>query len=109
MKSEVVGWPSVVSDDLVQRVDRKNSERCCYTISEISCEIPQISLNVLYEIITVRLGYHKFCARWVPKMLTAGHETQRMGSALTFLERCLKDGDKFLNHVLRIIDDEIWG
>jgi hypothetical protein len=24
---------------------------------------PQISLTVLYEIITVRLGYHKFCAR----------------------------------------------
>jgi hypothetical protein len=28
-----------------------------------------------------RLDYHKFCARWVPKMLTGTHKTQRMASA----------------------------
>jgi hypothetical protein len=51
MKSEVVGWPSVVSDDFVQ------SERRHFTIRELSCEFPQISCTGLYEIITVRLGY----------------------------------------------------
>jgi hypothetical protein len=39
-------------------------------------------------------GYHKFCAIWVPKMLTGEHKTQRMASALTFLERYHKDGDE---------------
>ncbi|PNF27138.1 hypothetical protein B7P43_G08559, partial [Cryptotermes secundus] len=39
-----------------------------FTISELSCEFPQISRTFLYEIITVKLGYHKFCARRVPKM-----------------------------------------
>jgi hypothetical protein len=52
---EQSGRPSVVSDDLVQ------SERWRFIISEIFCVFPQISCTVLYEIITVRLGYHKFC------------------------------------------------
>jgi hypothetical protein len=64
-------------------------------------EFPQISLTVLYEIITVRLGYHKFSATWVPKM-------QKMASAFTFLEWYHKDGDTFLNHILRVTRDETW-
>jgi hypothetical protein len=73
MKSEVAGRQSVVSDELVQ------SERRRFTISELSCEFPQISRTLLYEIITVRLGYHhKFCARRVLKNLTGAHNTQRM-------------------------------
>jgi hypothetical protein len=58
------GRPSVVSDDLVQSVDKKTGERRCFTISELSHEFPHISHTVLYEI-TDRQGYHKFCARWV--------------------------------------------
>jgi hypothetical protein len=49
---EQSGWPSVVSDDLVQSVDRKVCERGHITISELSCEFPQISVTALYEIIT---------------------------------------------------------
>jgi hypothetical protein len=47
------------------------------------CEFPQIShtQTVLYEIIIVRLGYYKFCARWVLKMLMGAHKTQRMALA----------------------------
>jgi hypothetical protein len=70
------GRPSVVSDELVQSVDQKVCERLHCTISELSCEFPQISCTILSEIITVRLGYHKFCARWVLKMLTGVHKTQ---------------------------------
>jgi hypothetical protein len=83
MKSEVVGRPSVVSDDLVQSVDKKTCDRRRFTISDLSCEFPQISRNVLYDITTVRLGYQKFCARWVAKMLMGAHKTQKMASALT--------------------------
>jgi hypothetical protein len=58
MKSEVVGQSSLVSDDdHVQSVDQKICERWCFTISEFSCEFPQVSCTVHYEIITVRLGY----------------------------------------------------
>jgi hypothetical protein len=78
------GWRSVASDDRVQSVDQKNCERRRFTISELSDEFSQILHAVLYEIIAVRLGYHKFCARWVSKMLTGAHKTQRMASALAF-------------------------
>jgi hypothetical protein len=62
---EGCGRPSVVSDDLVQSVDQKICERRRFTITEFSCEFPHISRTVLYYINTDRLGYHKFCARWV--------------------------------------------
>jgi hypothetical protein len=66
MKSEVVSQPSIVSDDIVQSVDQKILERQLFIISELSCEFPPISRTFLYEITTVRLGYHKLCTRWVP-------------------------------------------
>jgi hypothetical protein len=78
MKSEVVGRPSVVTDDLVHCHDQRICERRRFTISELYCEFPQIS----HHLTTVRLGYHKFCARWVLKMLTGAHKTHRMTSAL---------------------------
>jgi hypothetical protein len=62
---EQSGRPSVASDDLVQSVGQKICERQRFTISGLSCEFPYISRAVLYEIITDRLGYHRFCARWV--------------------------------------------
>jgi hypothetical protein len=51
-----------MGDDHVQSVEQKTGERRHFTISELLYEFPQISLTVLYEIITVRLGYHKFSA-----------------------------------------------
>jgi hypothetical protein len=62
---EQSGQPSVVSDHIVQNVDQKICERWCFTMSELSCGFPHISHTVLYEIITDRLGYHKFCSRWI--------------------------------------------
>jgi hypothetical protein len=55
MKSEMVGRPSVVSDDFVEKGDQKIGERWRFTITELSCEFPEISHTVLYEIITIRL------------------------------------------------------
>jgi transposase len=100
------GRPFVVNDDLVQSVNKKIRENQRFTISELSFEFPHISCTILYEIVTHKLGYHKFCARWVLKMLTDGHKTQRMASALTFLERYFKDGNEFLNHI--VTGDETW-
>jgi hypothetical protein len=70
------------------------------TISELSCEFSQISITFLYEIIAVRLGYHKFFARWVLKILMGVHKTQGMASALAFLEQYHKDGEEFLSHFI---------
>jgi hypothetical protein len=89
MKSEVVGQPSVVSEDLVQSLEQNICERRRLTISELSCKFRQISLTV-HKIITVRLGYQEFCATWVPKLLTGAHKTHRMS----------------INHIVRVTVDE---
>jgi hypothetical protein len=47
MKSKVVGWPSVVSGDLVEKIDQKICERRRFTISKVSREFPRISRTVL--------------------------------------------------------------
>jgi hypothetical protein len=47
-----------------------------------------------------RLGYHKFCARWISEILTGVHKTQRMALALAFLEWYHKDSDKLLSHII---------
>jgi hypothetical protein len=54
------------------------------TSSELLCEFPQLSHTALYKIIPVRLDYHKFCVRWLPKIFTGAYKKQRMGSALLF-------------------------
>jgi acyl-CoA thioesterase len=41
-------------------------------------------------------------------MITGAHKTQRMASALTFLERHHEDGDKFFNHIVQAVGDETW-
>jgi hypothetical protein len=89
-----------IYDDLVQSVDQKIFERRRFTISELSFEFPQIPRTALYEIITDRLGFHKFCARRVPKMLTDPQKTQKMASALTYLEQYHKEWDEILNHIV---------
>jgi hypothetical protein len=73
------------NDYLIKSVNPKICERRSFTISELLCEFSQISRTVLYEIITVRLGYQKFCARWVLKILTVAHKSQRMASAFVDL------------------------
>jgi hypothetical protein len=83
MKSKVVGRSSVVCDDLAQNVD-KNLRITALHNFIASYEFPQVSRTVLNEIITARLSCHKFCTRWVPKILMGGKKTQRMASVLTF-------------------------
>jgi hypothetical protein len=70
--------------------------------------LSQISYTTLYEIITLRLGYHKFYARWVPKILADAHKFQRMTSALISSERYHKHYNKSLNQIVRVTGDENW-
>jgi hypothetical protein len=44
------GRPFVVSDNLVQSVDQKMSERQRFIISELSCQFSQNSRTILYEL-----------------------------------------------------------
>jgi len=61
---------SIVTDELVQKVDQCLRGKRGFTISELSEEFPQTSRSTLYRTVTDRLVYRTFCARWVPKQLT---------------------------------------
>jgi hypothetical protein len=69
---ERAGRPTVVTQELVQMIDKKVRENRRFTISELSHQFPQISRALLHKVITEDLGYWKFCARWVPKVQRCG-------------------------------------
>ncbi|GBO36303.1 hypothetical protein AVEN_272950-1 [Araneus ventricosus] len=94
------GRPSVVSADLIKEIDEKIRLFRNFTITQLSEHLPNISLTVLYETVTGKLGCRKFCARCVPKMLTEFHKTSRMGAALKFLSGNHADGEDFLNRIV---------
>lgn len=96
---EKSGRPSIVTDELVASVNEMIRSNRRFTITELSLCFPQISRTVVYEIVTQKLGYHKFCARWVPKILTEQHKVQRMAASLTFLDSYDKEGDSFLDRI----------
>jgi hypothetical protein len=104
---EKSGRPSIVTDDLVAKVDEKICENRHFTVTEFSLCYPQVSRTLLFDIVTQKLGYHKFCARWMLKLLTDNHKGQRLGAAITFLDAYHTHGDSLL--VVRIVTgDETW-
>ncbi|GFX43885.1 uncharacterized protein TNCV_4111641 [Trichonephila clavipes] len=56
--------------------------------------------SLLHEIVTKHSLFKKLCARWVLKNLTPEHKIQRLGEALTFLQRYHDDGDEFLHRIV---------
>jgi hypothetical protein len=87
------GWPSVVSDDLIQSVDQKICERRLFTFSELSCEFSQISQLFSTKLSQLGKAVTSF-------MLMGVHTMQKMASAVTFLKPYYKDGDEFLSHIV---------
>ncbi|GFX33390.1 uncharacterized protein TNCV_812521 [Trichonephila clavipes] len=87
------GRPSVISDALLQRTEEKIRANKRLKLKELHQIIPEVSMKTLYEVVTVKLGYRKLCARWVPKLLTEEHKKKRMGFALDFLTRYAEAGD----------------
>jgi len=75
------------------------------TIRKLHRIIPEVSKTTIHETVKERLGYRKFCARWLPKMLTDDHKTKQMGSALKFLKRYAQE-DEFLDSI--VTGDGTW-
>jgi len=100
------GRPSVIKDDMVEKVNTTIRGNCRFTISELSFEFPQVSRSVIYNIVSEKLGYKKLCARWVPKMLTDEHKQKRLAAAHQFLQHHQIEGDQSLDHI--VTGDETW-
>jgi [histone H3]-lysine36 N-dimethyltransferase SETMAR len=100
------GRPSMQTDEIVSLVDQKLRCDRRLTISALADEFPHLGRTTVYTIVTEKLGYHKLCARWVPKMLTDQHKEQRMSSGREFLNRYRQDGDDLFSHI--VTGDETW-
>jgi len=98
--------PFTGNDDHVETFNNKIHEKWQFTISELWTRFPQISLTLLYEIVTVRLHYHTVCARWLPHMLTDEHKKQHMTPILMFLQLNNNEGEKFVDH--NVTGDKTW-
>jgi len=94
------GRPSLISDDLLQEIEGEIRANRRVTIRELHHTIPEVSKTTIHEAVTEKLWYRKFCALWVPKMITDDHKTKRMGSALKFLKRYAQEGDEFLDSIV---------
>jgi len=53
------GGPSLVSDDLVRKVNERVRDDRLFTISDLSLHFPQISRTRLYDIVSSHLGYRR--------------------------------------------------
>jgi len=70
------GRPSLMNDDMVRKVNERVRDDRYFTIFDLSLHFPQISRTLLYDIVSIHLGYRKVCARWVPNILTEEHKKQ---------------------------------
>jgi len=98
------GRPSVV--DLVHAVEEKIRENRRFTITSLSLQFPQISWSLIHKIVSDELKFQKFCARWVPKILTEEHILKWHAIALDFLTQYSEEGNNFLSRV--VAGDETW-
>ena len=51
------GRPSLVNDDLVRKVNKRVHDDRRFTISDLSLHFLQISRTLLYDIVSIHLGY----------------------------------------------------
>jgi len=98
--------PSVITDDLMEKVNTTIRGNRRFIISELSLKFPQVSRSVIYDIVSEKLGSKKLCARWVPKMLTDEHKQKHLAAAHQFLQRHQIEGDQSFDHI--ITGDETW-
>ena len=74
-------------------------------IDEVACSL-QISHGSAYQIIHDELCFHKLCARWVPRELTAEHKCKRVEICQCLLSCYNNEGKEFLSRT--VTGDETW-
>lgn len=74
-------------------------------VDDIAKEL-EISHGSAWSIVRDDLAYSKVSCRWVPKMLTEDHKTQRLMASRSGLRRFRQDGEAFLSRI--VTTDETW-
>jgi hypothetical protein len=68
-KEQSSSRPSLISDDLPQKIEKEIYADQHGMVRELHHFIPEVSKTTIHEAVTEKLGYRKLCARWVLKML----------------------------------------
>ncbi|GFT77638.1 histone-lysine N-methyltransferase SETMAR [Trichonephila clavipes] len=103
---ERLGWPSVITGDLMQTVETKVRENRRFTITTLSLEFPDVSRSVVYKIVTEYLNFKKLCSRWVPQLLIAEYKEKRFAISLKCLICYEEEGDGILSGI--VTGNEKW-
>ncbi|KAL4149906.1 hypothetical protein QTP88_003757 [Uroleucon formosanum] len=95
---------STSTTETIQAVEKllRSDRRLKIREMAIKLDLPK---TTVHEIVHGKLNFHKVCARWVPKMLTAGHKNTRMRISQAHLNRACND-ENFVEHL--ITGDETW-
>jgi hypothetical protein len=88
--------PSLISDGLLHEIEGEIRANRRVAIRELHHIILEVSKTTIHEAVTEKLGHRKYCARWLPKILTDVHKTKRTSSALKLFMRYALEGDEFL-------------
>jgi hypothetical protein len=88
--------PSLISDGLLREFEGEIRANGRVTIRKLHHIVPEVSTTTIPEAVTEKLGYIKYCARLLPKILTDDHKTKLMGSTLKLFTRYAREGDEFL-------------
>ena len=75
------------------------------TICEISYKV-DCSIGIVHDILHNKLNMRRFCARWIPKMLTESQKKQGIECCRRQAERFEREGDEFLRRIITV--DETW-
>jgi hypothetical protein len=67
-------------------------------VDEVACSL-QISPGFAFQIIHDELGFHKICARWVPRQLTAKHKRKRVEICQRLFDRYNNEGEEFFSRI----------
>ena len=87
MHKEGAGHPSTSTIDLkIQQAQEMVRVNRRAIIDEVACSL-QISHGSAFQIFHDELGFHKVCARWVPRELTAEHKRKHLEVCQRLLDR----------------------
>lgn len=106
MHEEGAGRPSTsTTEEKIQQAREMVLANRRVTIDNVASSL-QISHGSAYKVIHDELNFHKICARWVPRELTAEHKRKRVEICQRLLDRYNNEGEEFLNRI--VTGDETW-
>jgi len=97
---------SVVNEDLVRAFEEKIRDNRRFATTSLSLHFPQISWSLLYQIVSGKVNFRKFCEHCLPKLLMEEHKLEQQATTLHFLSQYSEEGENLLSHV--VTGNETW-